>query len=95
MAKEEFFFENDGRTMIIRRTEDVEPIIEAVKQDRNNLDNGFSVSRNYRKIGSLPAIIIEQWLREKGINLLAPENEKHLRAALNEMNAFRTVDKPL
>ena len=40
-------------------------------------------------------IIVHQWLVEKGIDLMAPGNEKYVKQALNEMNKFRTVDKAL
>jgi hypothetical protein len=96
MSKEEFIFEGKfSERMIIRRTEDVEPVIEDVLDFKNNTDNGFSKSRNYRKIGSLPLIVIDQWLREKGIDLMKPENIRYVKQALNEMNKFRTVDKAL
>ena len=94
--KEEFFFEGlKSERMIIRRTVDVEPVINEVAEFKNSTVNGFSKSRNYRKIGSLPLIIIEKWLTEKGIDLMAPGNEKYVKQALNEMSKFRTVDKVL
>lgn len=94
--KEEFFFEGKfSEKMIIRRTEDVESVIEDVQHFKNNADNGFSKGRTWRKIGSLPAIIIEQYLREKGIDLMQPENIHHVKRLLNDMNKFRTVDKML
>lgn len=96
MSKEEFFFEGlKSERMIIKRTEDVEPVIEDAAEFRNNTRNGFSKSKNYRKIGSIPLIVVQQWLTEKGIDLMAPGNEKYVRQALNEMSKFRTVDKVL
>lgn len=94
--REEFFFEGlKSERMIIRRVEDVEPVIDDAAAFRNDTRNGFSKSGNWRKIGSLPLIVVEQWLREKGIDLMAPGNEKYVRQALNDMNKFRTVDKAL
>lgn len=94
--KEEFFFEGlKSERMIIKRTEDVEPVIDEATDFRNESRNGFSTSGNWRKIGSIPLIIVQQWMTEKGIDLLAPGNEKYVRQALNEMNKFRTVDKAL
>lgn len=96
MAKEEFFFEGkNSERMTIRRTEDVEGVIEDATNYRNSASNGFSQSRNWRKIGSLPLIIVQKWLTEKGIDLMAPGNEKYVRQALNEMSKFRTVDRVL
>lgn len=96
MAKEQIFFEGlNSERMIIRRTEDVEPVIDDVAEFKNETSNGFSKSRNYRKIGSIPLIVVQQWLTEKGIDLMAPGNEKYVKQALNEMSKFRTVDKAL
>jgi len=96
MIKEEFFFEGlKSERMIIKRTEDVEPVIDEVTEFKNETRNGFSKSRNWRKIGSIPLIVVEQWIREKGIDLMAPGNEKYVKQALNEMSKFRTVDKAL
>ena len=93
---EEFFFDGpNSHRMIIKRTEDVEPIIEDVTEFKNNTRNGFSKSGNFRKIGSIPMIVVQQWLLEKGIDLMAPGNEKYVLQALNEMTKFRTVDKAL
>lgn len=94
--KEDIFFDGlKSEKMIIKYTEDVEPIIESVTEERNNRRNGFGKSKNWRKIGSIPLIVVHQWLIEKGIDLMAPGNEKYVRQALNEMSKFRTVDKAL
>lgn len=94
--KEEIFFDGlKSEKMIIKYTEDVEPIIETVTAERNDRRNGFGKSKNWRKIGSIPLIVVHQWLVEKGIDLMAPGNEKYVRQALNEMSKFRTVDKAL
>lgn len=96
MSKEEIFFDGpNSHRMLIKRTEDVEPVIDEVTEYRNATRNGFSKSKNFRKIGSIPMIIIHQWLTEKGIDLMAKGNEKYVRQALNEMTKFRTVDKVL
>lgn len=94
--KEEIFFDGlKSEKMIIKYTDDVEPVIDAVKEDREARRNGFSKSGNWRKIGSIPLVVVHQWLTEKGIDLMAPGNEKYVRQALNEMSKFRTVDKAL
>lgn len=94
--KEEIFFDGlKSEKMIIKITEDVEPVIEDATHERNERRNGFGKSKNWRKIGSIPLIVVHQWLVEKGIDLMAPGNEKYVRQALNEMSKFRTVDKAL
>jgi hypothetical protein len=94
--KQEIFFDGlKSEKMIIKYTDDVEPIIEQVKEDKELRTNGFGKSKNWRKIGSIPLVIVHQWLVEKGIDLMAPGNEKYVRQALNDMSKFRTVDKAL
>jgi len=94
--KEEIFFEGlKSEKMIIRRTEDVEPIMDEVTERKNSNPNGFSPSKNWRMVGSIPMTIVHKWLVEKGIDLMAPGNEKYVKRALNEMTKFRTVDKAL
>lgn len=94
--KEEFFFDGpNSHRMIIKRTEDVESVIDEVTEYRDATNNGFTKSKAFRKIGSIPLIIVQQWLTEKGIDLMAPGNERYVRRALNEMTKFRTVDKAL
>ena len=93
----EYSYDHSLDRLYIRHTEDVEPVVDEVRDDVNYLDNGFSRSRNWRKIGSIPMMVVEQVLREKGINLLenSPEARKEARKILNEYNKFRSVDKPV
>ena len=91
----EHFFE--GNRMTIRRTQDVEPVIDEATAVRNMGRNGFSEDRHFRKIGSIPLMVVDKVLRERGINLMenSEEARKESRKILNEYNKFRTVDKPV
>ena len=57
----------------IQHTEDVEPLLDYLKELRNNQDQqAYKASpARWRKIGEIPTIIIEKWLLE-GFNALAP-----------------------
>lgn len=88
--REEFYVDEKGN-VIKKVSEDVEPIIEQAKAIRNNTDNGFSPERNLRHIGTIPLIILDQWIRE-GVDL---RDSKAVKKRLNEFNKFRTVDKAL
>lgn len=72
----------------------MEPHLDLVKASQNNNPDGYSKSRLWRKIGSIPLIVIDKWFRE-GFNALenSPEARKELRRRLNEHNKFRTVGK--
>jgi len=57
----------------IQHTEDVEPLLNHLKELRNNPEAYKASPARWRKIGEIPLIIIEQWLKE-GFNALAPGN---------------------
>ena len=90
-VKEIYDHKENVLTRII--TEDVEPIIDHATAIRNNTDNGFSKSRDFRKIGSVPLIIIDQWMQD-GFNPFRtdPWTSKEIKRRLNEFSKFRTVD---
>jgi len=90
---EEFFDHTTGK-FYIRRTVDVEPILDFNNIIKNDTD-GYSKSRVWRKIGSIPNIVVEKILREHGVNILdgSPEAEKYIKKFLNNNTKFRTVDR--
>lgn len=89
------FFDQATGVFYIKHVEDVEPLLDENQADKNNGTNGFSTGRTYRKIGSIPMIVIEKVLREYGINLLdgSEEARKYCREFLRKNNKFMTVDK--
>ena len=90
-------FDHETGRLYIQHIEDVEPIIEEVTEARNSGTNGFSPKRHWRRIGTIPLVVVEKVLREKGINLMedSPEARREVRKILNEFSKFRTVDKPV
>ena len=91
---EEFFDHATGK-FYIRRTVDVEPILEDNNALKNNGNDGYGHSRQWRKIGSIPNVVVEKILREHGVNILdgSPEAEKYIKKFLNNNTKFRTVDR--
>jgi len=90
---EEIVFQ-DGK-MYIKRSEDIESLLEENNDARNNGTNGYVKSRLWRKIGSIPCIVVEKILREHGVNILdgSPEAEKYTIEFLQKNRKFMTVDK--
>jgi len=90
---EEIVFQ-DGK-MYIKRSEDIESLLEENNDARNNGTNGYGKSRLWRKIGSIPCIVVEKILREHGVNILdgSPEAEKYTIEFLQKNRKFMTVDK--
>ena len=65
---------------IIKKVQDVEPILKANKEAFNNAETRWG---DMAHVARIPMIVIEQWNNEDGINYLAPENRKKLMARLN------------
>lgn len=81
--------------LIVEHTQDVEPLLDENHADRTSGNNGYSQSRVWRRVGSIPMIFVEKVMRERGINLLdgSPDAMRELRKLLQEHPKFMTVDK--
>lgn len=79
----------DGNDLIVRQTEDVEPVLEHVKNLRAIGEVGSS---ELRHAATLPAIVVENYCKQHGIDhheFMA--NPVHIRRMLNdpELAGFR------
>lgn len=75
-------FHGDG-SIALRWSQDVEPILAA--NARRRLDgDGYSPSRELRRIASIPAVVQIEWIRRYGVDPLAKGNEPLLRRLLND-----------
>lgn len=70
------------RKIVVQRQQDVEPVLELNKA-LQTLGDGYSRSGNLRRVGSIPLVVIEQWLRE-GFDAFDPNNRVELRRRLND-----------
>lgn len=56
--------------------------------DRNkamaNHNDGYTPSRDMRRVADIPAIVIEKWLREEGLDVWNPEHNDRLARKLND-----------
>ena len=89
-------FDRATGTFYVQRVEDIEPVLEENAYARNHQgNNGFGKSRNWRKIASIPCVVVEQIMRERGVDITAgtPEAERELRKFLRDNYKFRTVDR--
>jgi hypothetical protein len=73
-----------------------DPVIEANKAMATQND-GYSPSRELRRVASIPFILINKWLQEEGWNALDPEHSDRLMRKLNssEYAYLRTADGQL
>lgn len=72
--------------------DDVEPVINNNKQ-LYNLNDGYSPSREWRRVASIPLVVVEMWKKMYGTNPLRPGNEALLRRLLNDpdLRGLRTA----
>lgn len=72
--------ENGVRFEAVGQTD---PIIERNKAMATHND-GYSPSRELRRVASIPFILINKWLNEEGWNALDPANHDRLARKLND-----------
>ncbi len=67
----------------IQRTQDAEPIIENNKR-LQTMNDGYSPSREFKRVASIPFVVFEQWLQEDGLDW-----GKYWRMGKREQAAYR------
>lgn len=82
-------WQRDHGRVVVCRTQDVEPYLEANKRERND----FQAQRDapMRKVAEIPNIVVEQWLK-MGVNIYDPNDNKKVQQLLNsnEWSYLRT-----
>lgn len=75
---------DDGKTTEMLATADVTAHLEQNKAMMNHND-GYSPSRELRRVASIPAIIILKWKEELGVDFYStdPEQKRKVRQLLN------------
>lgn len=84
------FAGGEGDKFYAEKVQDVEPILERNKALRDH-DDGWNESRDGRRLGSVPYIVIMQWLKEgfdplglvSGGGMNDPANVTELKRRLN------------
>ena len=89
--------DEDGDRLTVVREQDVEAILDHNKALQNDGSNGYGATRDMRKVASIPLVVVEQWIKEDGVNLLhlsGPEKNAYLRKKLNDPDNrfFKTID---
>lgn len=67
----------------IETRQDVEPIIESNKRLANDGD-GFTPSRDMRRIATVPLVVAEKWRNELGVDIFNRNHAGKVRALLND-----------
>lgn len=83
----------DGKETRFASTMDTTPILEQNKAEANHND-GYSPSRDIRRVARVPYIVGLQWLNEEGWWFMDPEHADKLAAKLNssEYQYLRTAE---
>lgn len=64
--RSEFHYDTIDDTLIENRIQDVEPILEANKKLFNSAQSGWKGDMHH--VGTIPQIVVEQIMKEKGIS---------------------------
>ena len=76
-------FHVNGDECAIQTTADVQPILDMNKYLANDGD-GYSPSRELRRIASVPLIVIEKWRNELGVDVFNKDHARKVRQLLND-----------
>jgi hypothetical protein len=68
---------DDGDRMVAKRTQDIEAILDHNKrlQNQSQKFGGYGDAR-WHHVATIPNVIIEKWMIEDGVNLLAMRSEE-------------------
>ena len=90
IVDEHYLFDNKGRSMQIARVHDVEPLLDEIREANNEGRNGWSKSRLWRRVGTVPMVIVQQEML-KGNNLLngSEDARKWVTRWLKQNSGFR------
>lgn len=87
------FFDRNGDVMryishdettnktIIKTVQDVAPVLDQNQFERSQQERGWR--GDLHKVASVPLVLIEEWSRELGCNVLSPQNRHLLMMKLN------------
>lgn len=75
-------YDEPTNNIVVGRFQDVEPILEHNKR-LATMDDGYSPSRNLRRVASIPMIVVEQWMQE-GISIFNKNHRDAIRKKLND-----------
>ena len=82
-AIETFDYDESTDTIIIKRTCDVQPIIDRNKELDNHTEGWVGQGRDMRLAASIPIEVAYKWLVEKGVNCWRKEHWPAVKKLLN------------
>jgi hypothetical protein len=79
-------FDGSGK-VIFRTQQEVQPILDYAKDLRNHDDRGYFAGGDMRRVASIPAVVIADWLKE-GIDVFSGEHQAEVARKLNDPDNF-------
>lgn len=67
----------------VQASQDVQPILDANKEDQTFNPTGYSPSRDMKHVARIPLIVAEQWLNDYGIDVFNQDHKPAVRRLLN------------
>ena len=77
-------FHSDGEKFHIQYTEDVEPIIKANKVAQQQINNGYSESRDLQHVAHIPPSVILLWMEQYGVDYNTATEMEFIKKRLND-----------
>ena len=78
-----YWRDNHDDTFTICTTQDLTATLDYCR-DAYNLNDGYSETREFRRVGFLPDILVMKWLQEEGWNAYDPDCEEKLLRKIND-----------
>ena len=78
-----YLVEDDQGIAHFKAVGETDPVIERNKAMLTHND-GYTPSREMRRVASIPYILINKWIVEEGVNVLDPANADFLKKKLND-----------
>ncbi len=69
---------------VIHTRQDVQPLIDRNKRFQNSGLDGYTPSRDWQQVASIPAVLIEKWYKEEGIRWWDPAHKDRLLRKLDD-----------
>jgi hypothetical protein len=83
---DEYNYDPGQDRLIIKTSQDVEPIFDQNKELQNEglSGDGYSESGDLRRVASIPLVIVHKWLSEEGLNVFNDEHWPKIKRKLND-----------
>lgn len=75
-------YDEDSDRLVIKKTQDAKPYLDQIQKERSDQVEGWK--GDLHKVATVPLVLVEEWCKEFGCNILAKENRHLLMLKLND-----------